>query len=901
MTSAKQDAVARQPSGPDPLDEVYPSALRQSECAAISKRREQVGLTLDPIFPAPTDDDRIGLALSGGGIRSATFCLGVIQALAGKGVLRRVDLLSTVSGGGFCGSMLGGLFQRAGKLSASAGTALEFVKSELGDLRSATMRWLRENGRYLAPNGAGDNLLWAAAIVRNWVALQTVIGGAALAIFSTLWLGRGFLQRVSWFQQLEAWGLPERGSTGIWLSPLWPLILVTLLVAIVPLGWGYWLTQRAKGGGPLLGVMFVTAVSALVLADPFGRHPGAGYQATAAIIGGMSVLSMVWWAVGSWIVVATSPQAAPLEPEERRQQARYLLTRWLATAMLVGLVTSIVFVADSLAQTIYLHLTESLTKGAAASSLGAAGAALMAQRIWRWVKDRWPSQRPGLPAQVLTWAGATVLVLILLIGLSIVTMGVALEWQVPPFAQHGPTGMLYRAPTAGQPVLGVDLYALGILAGAFTLFGLLASRIFGFLNLSSQQQMYSSRLVRAYLGTSNPRRRTGASAPPPSRAAEGDDLALVDYAPEASGGPLHIINVTVNETLSGTSQVEQRDRKGMGLAVGPVGVSVGARHHATWKRGETITLDGVAPTSGFKVWPAGRRIVPEPLTVGRWVGISGAAFTTGLGQHTSVATSLLCGILNVRLGYWWNSGVDPATRGGERVGLSAWGKAGETLNRWVPVQASIADELLARFHGPARRHWYLSDGGHFENTAAYELVRRRLPLIIVCDCGRDDDMSCEDLAGLTRKARNDLAADITFFEEPDLALLPESLTAKRPDGARLVGTLAEFRRRDGYQPKLSSCHATLAWIDYPHDDVKRRSLLLVLKPTLTGDEPLDVLQYGASQPDFPQQSTTDQFFDEAQWESYRALGEHCASFLDDRLAATLIGMTRVPSVSRALP
>jgi Patatin-like phospholipase len=47
-----------------------------------------------------------GLAISGGGIRSATFALGVIQALAHLKLLRRFDYLSTVSGGGYIGSWL---------------------------------------------------------------------------------------------------------------------------------------------------------------------------------------------------------------------------------------------------------------------------------------------------------------------------------------------------------------------------------------------------------------------------------------------------------------------------------------------------------------------------------------------------------------------------------------------------------------------------------------------------------------------------------------------------------------------------------------------------------------------------------------------------------------------------
>ena len=50
--------------------------------------------------------DAVGLAFSGGGIRSATFCLGVTQVLAKRNLLQDVDFLSTVSGGGYTGSFL---------------------------------------------------------------------------------------------------------------------------------------------------------------------------------------------------------------------------------------------------------------------------------------------------------------------------------------------------------------------------------------------------------------------------------------------------------------------------------------------------------------------------------------------------------------------------------------------------------------------------------------------------------------------------------------------------------------------------------------------------------------------------------------------------------------------------
>jgi hypothetical protein len=64
-------------------------------------------------------------------------------------------------------------------------------------------------------------------------------------------------------------------------------------------------------------------------------------------------------------------------------------------------------------------------------------------------------------------------------------------------------------------------------------------------------------------------------------------------------------------------------------------------------------------------------------------------------------------------------------------------------------------------------------------------------------------------------------------------------------------------------------YATLARVRYQDAP---EGLMLVLKPRVAGIEPLDILNYKEASPDFPQQSTTDQFYDEAQWESYRSLG-----------------------------
>ena len=75
----------------------YPTVLAAKERFAVCRRRTAAGL------PPNDGHNLVGLALSGGGIRSATFSLGVLSALARHGLLRHVDFLSTVSGGGYIG------------------------------------------------------------------------------------------------------------------------------------------------------------------------------------------------------------------------------------------------------------------------------------------------------------------------------------------------------------------------------------------------------------------------------------------------------------------------------------------------------------------------------------------------------------------------------------------------------------------------------------------------------------------------------------------------------------------------------------------------------------------------------------------------------------------------------
>jgi hypothetical protein len=221
------------------------------------------------------------------------------------------------------------------------------------------------------------------------------------------------------------------------------------------------------------------------------------------------------------------------------------------------------------------------------------------------------------------------------------------------------------------------------------------------------------------------------------------------------------------------------------------------------------------------------------------MAISGAAASTNMGWQTMRQYRVLMAIFNIRLGYWmrWR----PTTSG------------------WFASNAffQLARETL----GLLREHAStinLSDGGHIENLGAYELIRRRLKFIVCVDGGMDAGMHCADLIRLQRLVAIDL-------------------------GYRLEFDTADFKLSDTF----SSGYGMLVKIDYtpeePNVAQKELGWILYIKLAMLGTEPNYVLDYRRENPLFPHQSTADQFFDEAQFEAYRKLGETAArSFLSTR-------------------
>jgi hypothetical protein len=829
----------------------FPSELRAAEQNAFQQR-----CAANPESP-PTPT--VGVALSGGGIRSATFCLGLFQAMAKQHLVRKIDYLSTVSGGGYFGSFLGSAFAREG-------SSPEAIEEELADNQSWSVNWLRENGRFLSPNGAGDNWLSAAVGLRNWVALHVVILTFTFLILtlgvlirSDLWTGRytgptwNAIETFFWRHQ----------AAGIWWSPWFVLPVITFALLMVPTGTFYWSTQS------LLLMSGVRRIIGVFRKD----------------IRGMSA-------------------------QEFASKVQNCLTRGFMLGLIPTVALAIFATIDSVGQTVYRHWAYAtfdfpslwaLLTGTGVGLFGfGAKLAIYAERFLGKRGFR-------IPFDIVALGLALVWSLLIVLALSVVACGLAWQWQLVW------NGEVLRSMSGGWGLM----MTVAICFTASWIF----SRSFGFVNLSSMQQVYAARLARAYLGATNAERHRHADHSM-TALIPGDDLSLEEYAPHQHGGPLHLINVTINETISGKTQIERRDRKGLAMAVGPAGLCIGKDSHALWVA-ETHRSSPFARLQAL--WESRQRAIqpimpeedhdfvhalcaqrknagnPEPhhieaLSVGRWVAISGAAFTTGTGSSTTLGLSLLLGLANVRLGYWWDSGIRPGACPANHC-PNFLELASRILSRVLPVQTYLMNEFFARFHGPARRHWYLSDGGHFENTACYELIRRRVPFIICSDAGQDPNYEFEDLANLVRKARTDFGAEIQIArraddratDDPGVRFpMPKLEELVHPSLLDVIGTPDDFLplqsklqtsedESDDKKNRYSTRHAVLARIHYLDND--QFSWLLLVKPSLMGDEAADVKQYRWSHSLFPQEPTSDQYFDEAQWESYRKLGEHIGTEL----------------------
>lgn len=860
----------------------YPEPLEAAEAAAIVHRRAVANdLAGVATLAVPTSGPgqslgtaarglpkrTVGLALPGGGIRSATFCLGVLQALAGRNRLREIDYLSSVSGGGYIGAFLGRLFTR---IPAPVADKVGRVQETLVAPDSPEIGWLRSKANYIASGGPADLRQDLAVFFRNIFTIYLVLGALAFALFGALrwaadrWLGDG-------------WNLG--GHT---LSPwTWVPVAVAVLVSI-PCGIGYWLAPKKESTAhfsifPLLIWLMLIggAVAALQVPGAFAFALG-----TIAIL----FLSFLWQETARW----------GLPDEVTPQTTGDIVRRRLSNALI-----SSVYVAAATAYFVLLD-TEARCRATipwASITLGLTVALPFLRKFAAFLKE--------VSAKVTT-SPLKVSAGDLTAGL----IGVAIA-----------TFLLFSADFGAHALFDVNPVAAGWTVVALLLLSVVLGRARAFVNVTALHATYASRLTRTFLGASNlgrVRSPISSVTPDVELADPGDDLAQHAYHPETNGGPLHLINVCLNQTLDLTSEKVRPDQRGRPMCIGPAGVSVDRRFHSLWtppepraaggwrecwrklglffrevpQQDKTLPLAlhplpaGAYP-DGFDVFGQrdGRPADVESLTLGQWIATSGAFFSTGAGRFTSRGTSLLHGLLNIRLGYWWDSGISSGERPG-RYPPTLWQRIKHLPATLFHAQSTLLREWAGNFPGPSRRDWYLSDGGHFDVSGLYELVRRRVEFIIALDAGADTAYLFSDLATGEMAFERDFNAQLTFID-PRAArasggigwsavqaaagsyLIPEWIQAwLNPER---LGAREEIGRAGVY----SAC---LARISYS-DDPKAFTWLVLLRSTLAADLPLGISNYAACHESFPNESTSDQFFGDQQWEAYRGLGRHLAERL----------------------
>ena len=885
--------------------------------------------------PIATDQGLAGLAISGGGIRSATFALGVLESLKKRGLLDKFHYLSTVSGGGYIGSWL------------SAG-----CKRNVGWLTGADWRdsiaHLRRYSNYLSPRvGFFSADTWSMVTIwlRNTLLIQATL---ILAIACVLVLPHPLVKAFTRWPSSGHWRwitviLFVFGIVGIAGNQL-------RMAAGEGLWWRWWL--KGKSWRPALAVAAVLVVAAFGLAYAFDFEPfdvalegvnyrhalpialllvlaGFALQPVAVKVAGLVMASppeevnytqpwvqfaiVVPLMVTSFLVTSVLWAQATGGPDVRslKEFTTYgavftsawhywpfhlsvvFVSFWLLSLCSIDwrnkLSVAIALLAPVVAVPImhallsvvvllfqYLHTLDggewrafvwgpALVNGAFVLSIVVL-IGIMGRASSDDVREWWSRLGAWLGIYATAWmivavsavygpkwiawalehawwgamsaGGGWVGTVIggLLAGSSSSTGGQAKTTSakakevvaaVAPFVFIG--GLLFGIayvlnqiivlngsrrnwwdpPGPVVPGTSDTFVAWAIFAGCAAATALLAWRVD--INQFSLNAFYRNRLVRCYLGATRkpderqPQNFTGFD--------DDDDLKLAELTGPLAAGPLHIVNCALN--LGGSSDLALHTRHSAIFTLTPLACG-------TWYRSRD--QQGNAKELGFVNTPY---FGPDGgPTLGQAISVSGAAASPNMGYHTSSVTAFLLTLFNVRLGWWF---PNPSGRG-----------------TFPPFSLMY---LLAELFGTADDKSLfvnISDGGHFENLAAYELIRRKCRLIVISDGECDDKYAFGGLGTLIRVCEVDFQCTITIDVE-----------AIRPSGAASWSTrrwaVGDIRYEDG-----------------------TRGTLVYLKASMAGKEDTSVLQYKSSHTEFPHESTGDQFYGEDQFESYRHLGRAIA-------------------------
>lgn len=857
-----------------------------AELADVCRRRGLEPRALDPErwIEECHGQQLTGLCLSGGGIRSATFGLGVLQALAEDKLLEKIDYLSTVSGGGYIGSWLQGVVKRLGGFSA-------LTRTIPGPSAEDPVTFLRKYSNYLAPHPGFslDSLVIPVIWLRNTILNQAILlsafivlfvilispatglriqaenGGGipswielALAAVAGIWVVIAIARRLmhtarrSFDPHEPAEFGPDRATERVGWTIILPLVAGVVLIVLSVI------SSPPGNGNRLLFTALAILWALHALLQWLGgfvlccqRMPTASGGKALAIfhVVWMSLVSAVFTLILFMGIHSLLVYWDPLSDSG----TQFILT-FGPPLYLIALIAGVSLQIGLMGREFPDASREWLAR-CGAFLFGVAGAwiALFVIAVFAplGIAKLWVFSQTGWLSAAAAWIATTAATIFAgrsnrtgsltepvmnrssildavarygpFIAIPIFMVAVASLVQFVvflPFFTNNVTVADFAAGYWGRLVFTEP--ESWIMPGALFAAAVIVGAV-----LSVRVNINEFSLHYFYKNRLV-RCYLGASntrfrqADPFTGFDPQDDMPLKDLRCDAPRATPGAPFPIINACLNVTAGTElaTQQRKAIGWTFTP--------RYSGFVPSRS-DADRIAAGSDLYehafVDSAG---ILGGVHLGTAFAISGAALGPNQGFHSAPQTAFLLTLFNVRLGWWTGNPRNPST----------WCLPGPLFAlRWLVL------ELLG-FVNERSAFINLSDGGHFENLGLYELVRRRCRFILAVDAEQDPAYSFESLGAAVRKCRADFGIDIDIDPRP--------IT---PGAAH------------------SHSHYAIGRIHYPEQDAEA-GWLLYLKASITGDEPADVEEYRRENAEFPQQSTLNQFFSESQFEAYRELGYH---------------------------
>ena len=241
------------------------------------------------------------------------------------------------------------------------------------------------------------------------------------------------------------------------------------------------------------------------------------------------------------------------------------------------------------------------------------------------------------------------------------------------------------------------------------------------------------------------------------------------------------------------------------------------------------------------------------------IAICGAAFGSAMGRHSMGSLNAVFALTNARLGVWLpNPG---------QVGANKWKYKRRHLGY-------VAREVFGRYP-PSGRWMLVSDGGHYENLGLVELFRRRCTRILCFDATGDDTGAVTTVAEALRLAEEELGVRV-YVADP-WATAPGGTTVER----------ATQRLADALDDRMARATVAAERVVYHEESGlpagQREGWLVIGRAVLDQTTPWPVLSYSVGNDVFPNDPTSDQWFDHEQFANYRLLGRHVAARVLDEV------------------